>query len=298
MAIVPAFLWIKVTRLFLLLYVCISLAACQSEKGNAVEETIDWKSLEFTCVKEKNPPLDKEADHWFKSARAIEKGLKSGTDAQMVELYEMAAARNHYKAISNLANTYAYGDTGSANYDRAIELVEQGMKLQMPDAYYVMGHFIEQGLGVKQDKVAALTYFRKAADLGSPAGLYTVGDKLLGDFRQSPDKDKIMPIGIQMLECSLGQGFAKAGLALGSYFSTRDENKERGLVYFQKAAALGDSQALYMLQAAFAEGKRGVTKDPTRAACYKRLSDELDADKTKKFPDIDRICPLPPKPMP
>ena len=52
-----------------------------------MEETIDWKSLEFTCVTEKNPPLDKEADHWFQSARAIEKGRKPGTDKQMVELY-------------------------------------------------------------------------------------------------------------------------------------------------------------------------------------------------------------------
>ena len=282
----------------MLMAVALGLAACQPGKGNAVEETIDWKSLEFTCVRGENPPLDKEADHWFKSARAIEKGRKPGTDAQMVELYEMAAAKNHYKAILNLANTYAYGDTGAPNYDRAIELVEQGMKLQMPDAFYVMGHFVEQGLGVKQDKNAALTYFRKAADMGSPDGQFTVGDKLLGDFRQSPDKDKIIPIGIQMLECALGQGFAKAGVALGYYFSTRDENKERGLVYFQKAAALGNTKAFYFLHSAFKDGEDGFAKDPARAACYKRLSDELDADKTKKFPNIDRICPLPPKPMP
>ena len=263
-----------------------------------MEETIDWKSLEFTCVKEKNPPLDKEADHWFKSARAIEKGERSGTDAQMVELYEMAAARNHYKAIVNLAGIYADGDGVKSDEGRAVELLERGMRMEAPLAYYNMGAFLSQGLGVKKDQVAALAYFRKAADLGSPAGQYAVGDKLLGDFRQSPDKDKIMPIGIQMLECALGQGFAKAGVALGYYFSTRDENKERGLVYFQKAAALGDTKALYFLYSAFKDGEDGFAKDPTRAACYKRLSDELDADKTKKFPNIDRICPLPPKPMP
>ena len=176
----------------------LGLAACQPGKGNAVEETIDWKSLEFTCVKEKNPPLDKEADHWFKSARAIEKGERSGTDAQMVELYEMAAARNHYKAIVNLAGIYADGDGVKSDEGRAVELLERGMRMEAPLAYYNMGAFLSKGLGVKKDQVAALAYFRKAADLGSPAGQYAVGDKLLGDFRQSPDKDKIMPIGIQI----------------------------------------------------------------------------------------------------
>lgn len=285
-------------RLLLLSTIFLGLTACQPGEGNAVEETIDWKSLEFTCVKEQKPPLDKEADHWFKSARAIEKGERPGTDALMIELYEKAAARNHPKAIVNLAGIYGSGDGVAPDERKAVALLERGMSMNIPLAYYNMGAFLTQGIGVKQDRVAALAYFRKAADLGNPAGQYAVGDKLLGDFRQSPDKDKIMPIGIQMLECALGQGFAKAGLALGSYFSTRDENKERGLVYFQKAAALGDSQALYMLRTAFTEGKRGVTKDPARAACYKRLSDELDADKTKKFPNIDRICPLPPKPLP
>ena len=280
--------------------VALGLAACQPGKGNAVEETIDWKSLEFTCVKEKNPPLDKDADHWFKSARAIEKGERSGTDAQMVELYEMAAARNHYKAIVNLAGIYADGDGVKSDEGRAVELLERGMRMNAPLAYYNMGAFLSQGIGVKKDQVAALAYFRKAADLGSPAGQYAVGDKLMAEFSASPDRDKVLPIAISMLECSLGQGFAKAGMRLGSHFSGVGyvTNKERGLPYFQKAAALGDSQALYMLQTAFTEGKRGVIKDPTRASCYKRLSDELDADKTKKFPNIDRICPLPAKPMP
>ena len=57
----------------MLMAVALGLAACQPGRGNVVEETMDGKSLEFTCVKEKNPPFDKESDHWFKSARAIEK---------------------------------------------------------------------------------------------------------------------------------------------------------------------------------------------------------------------------------
>ena len=276
------------------------ISACQPGKGNAVEKNIDWKSLEFTCIKEQNPPLDKEADHWFKSARAIEKGESPGTNARMIELYEMAAAKDHHKAIVNLAGLYGSGDGVEPNERRAIELLERGMKMNAPLAYYNMGAFLSQGIGVKQDKIAALTYFRKAADMGSPAGQYAVGEKLLTEFSVSPEQDKIVPIAIQMLECALGQGFSKAGLELGSHFSGVGfaTNKERGLPYFQKSAALGDSQALYVLQTVFKEGEYGLAKDPVRAACYQRLWSELRDDKAKKFPNIDRICPLPPKPMP
>lgn len=296
----PARLGTNVPRLLLLLTLCAGLAACQPGKGNAVEQNTDWKSLEFTCTKEQNPPLDKEADHWFKSARAIEKGERSGTNAQMIDLYEKAAAKDHFKAIINLANIYGSGEGVEPDERRAVSLLEHGMRMNVPSAYYNMGTFLQQGIGVKQDRVAALAYFRKAADMGSPDGQYAVGDKLMAEFSASPDKDKVLPIAISMLECSLGQGFSKAGMRLGSHFSGVGyvTNKERGLPYFQKAAALGDDQAIYMLQTAFEEGEYGLTKDPARAACYKRLWNEIKADKTKKFPNIDRICPLPPKPLP
>ena len=263
-----------------------------------MEETIDWKSLEFTCVKEKNPPFDRESDHWFKSARAIEKGERPGTDAQMVELYEMAAAKNHFKAIVNLANIYGSGNGVEPDERRAVELLERGMSMNIPSAYFNMGTFLQQGIGVKQDKVAALAYFRKAADMGMPAGQYVVGDKLTDIFAVSPDREKGFPIAIQMLECALSQGFAKAGIMLGSIYFVGEKNTELGLFYYQKTAALGDGQALYTLQTTFEEGEYGLTKDPARAACYKRLWNEIKADKTKKFPNIDRICPLPPKPLP
>ena len=41
-----------------------------------------------------------------------------------------------------------------------------------------------------------------------------------------------------------------------------------------------------------------LAKDEVRAACYKILSDESDEDKTKKFSNINIICPLPPQKMP
>jgi len=258
-----------------------------------MKDKIDAASLEFTCVKEQNPPLDKEADEWFQLARRIERGEQSGTAQQVLELYEKAVAKNHYKAINNLAHIYIMGDIVKINRKRAVKLTEQGMKLESPMAYHAMGVYLSQGIGVKQDETAALAYYRKSADLGNPAGQYTVGDVFLGEFRQSPDADRIMGIGIRMLECALEQGYAKAGVELGYYFTTRDERKERGLVYFQKAAALGNRNALYSLMSAFKDGTDGASEDPERAACYKELRNEHKADRKKTFPDIDQRCPLP-----
>ncbi|VAW61197.1 hypothetical protein MNBD_GAMMA10-2142 [hydrothermal vent metagenome] len=261
--------------------------------GDSMKKKSDLASLEFSCLKEQNPPLDKEADEWFQQARRIERGEQPGTAKEVIELYEKAVAKDHYKAINNLAKIYTMGDITETDHHRALKLTERGMQLESPIAYYTMGVNLEHGIGVKPDSAASLVYLRKSADMGCPPGQYIVGEILLGNFRQTPDAERIMGIGIQMLECSLEQGYAKAGVELGYYFTTRDEHKERGLVYFQKAAALGDSDALYSLMSAFRDGTEGAPQDQERAACYDKLRDELDKDKKKKFPDIDQRCPLP-----
>ncbi|VAW68146.1 hypothetical protein MNBD_GAMMA08-1485 [hydrothermal vent metagenome] len=261
--------------------------------GDSMKKKSDLASLEFSCIKEQNPPLDKEADEWFQQARRIERSEQPGTAKEVIELYEKAVAKDHYKAINNLATIYIMGDIVETDHHRVLKLAEQGMQLESPMAYYAMGVNLEHGIGVKQDNPASLAYFRKSADMGYPPGQYAVGEILLGDFRQTPDAERIMGIGIQMLECSLEQGYAQAGIELGYYFTTRDDHKERGLVYFQKAAALGDSDALYALLSAFEDGTEGAPQDPERAACYDILWNEYKADRKKTFPDIDQRCPLP-----
>jgi len=261
--------------------------------GDSMKKKIDLASLEFSCIKEQSPPLDKEADEWFQQARRIERGEQPGTAKEVIELYEKAVAKDHYKAINNLATIYIMGDIVETDHHRVLKLAEQGMQLESPMAYYAMGVNLEHGIGVKQDNPASLAYFRKSADMGYPPGQHAIGEILLGDFRQTSDAKRIMGIGIQMLECALEQDYAKAGVELGYYFSTRDEHKERGLVYFQKAAALGHRSALFILMTAFEEGKRGASQDPERASCYDKLWNEQKIDKKKKFPDIDQRCPLP-----
>ncbi|WP_454724772.1 MULTISPECIES: tetratricopeptide repeat protein [Cupriavidus] len=259
---------------------------------------IDWETLQFTCTVEQFPPVDPEADVWFKQARALEKLDQQANDAEMLRLYQQAAERGHYKAINNLAILYSEGMGAPRNESKAVDLIERLMKMNVAQGYYQMGVFLEQGIGVRKDKIAAQSYFRKAADMGNRYGQWAVGEELLGLFARQPEpaRSRGKAIGKQMLECALSQDLAEAAHALGMEYLIADKDTPSALLYFQKAAALGYNDSLYKLYALFDEGKHGLAKDPKRAACYDRLWEQLQAEPGKRFPDIDHLCPLPPPP--
>ena len=260
-------------------------------------DRIEWDSLNFTCKQEVNPPLNPEADGWYRHARELQKKDEDKYIQTIVPYFEKAVERKHYNAMHRLALLYVDGAEGFApNEGKAVDLVEQVISLNVPSGYFQMGVFLEQGIGVKQDRKAALIYMRKAADMGNPQGQLAVGKKLIG-VEDRAIRVKTAPIGKAMLECALSQGLGEAGYQLSFHVLIADKDATGALRLLQAAAALGHNQSLFSLAKAFDEGT-WVTKDPQRAACYARLSRESDEDKTKRFPNIDRICPLPPAPMP
>lgn len=266
-------------------------------------KNINWQDLEFTCTQEKNllPKPDPEAEQWFQESRRLYKTHPPGNDIfekQILKLLLQAAERNHAKALNNLVVMYSQADGVDADEAKAVDYAERLVKMNVGMGFYHMGVFLEQGIGVEQDRKAALVYFRKAADLGNAQGQLVVGKKMITEFLLTPMRDKAVPIGVKMLECSLAQGHAPAGEQLGWHYAISESNIEKSLAYFQKAGALGHSESLFHLYKVFEKGEDGIAKDPQRAACYKDLDEILDADKTKRFPNIDKLCPLPPKPMP
>ena len=286
---------------FALLVFLAFITGCSAGGGDTKLEPpkIDWNSLEFTCTHEKDrlPKPDAEADEWFKTARAYDKSGKESLESQMLELYLKAAERSHVKALNNLVLVYLEGQGVEPDAAQAVEYAERLVKMEIGMGYYHMGVFLEQGIGVEQDRPASLAYFRRAADLGNAQGQHVVGKKLLRIHKDAPEPERVRAIAIRMLECSLAQGAAMAGNELGWEFTEGTGEVSRGLAYFQKAAALGDRSSLYSLYSTFDEGKRGIKKDSARAACYYKLLEEVRADNKKTFPNIDRICPLPPKPF-
>ncbi len=284
-------------RCLLLVTILSGPTACGQPGGEDVADIhkLDWKAMAFTCTTEQNPPLDPEADVWFQQARAYEKLDQEANDKEMLRLYRQAAERGHYKAIFNLSRLYIYGSGVPQDEGKALDLVEQALKLNIPYAYYSMGAMLQQGIGVRQDKTAALAYYRRAADLGNRYGQWVIGREFSNAFGRhpEPERSRAFAIAVQMLECALGQELPQAGHELGLHYVHMEKNTPKGLVYFQKAGTLGHTDSLYWLYATFKNGNYGVEKDPERAACYDRLWRESDDNPGKRFPDLDQRCPLP-----
>jgi len=127
----------------------------------------------FTCAYEKdhNPPLDVEAEGWFQHARHLEKveGVKDWP--RIVGLYEKAIARDHWKAMHNLARLYRTGWPGrpgvEKNTGKMLDLYERMVELKIPLGYYNWAVAAESGRGMLRSDHMASSYMFQAAQLGS-----------------------------------------------------------------------------------------------------------------------------------
>jgi uncharacterized protein len=265
---------------------------------------IDWKTLQFECRNEDKLAAapDSEAQANYEKANSLHKsGIKAGNElmlAESVKLLHTAAEKGHVKAMNNLVLAYLDGEGVKQSDKTAVEWAEKMIARNSGRGHYHMGVFLEQGIGVKPDRAAALTYMRKAADLGNPQGQLAAAKSLIRTVAQTPERDAGYAIATSMLKCALAQGLAEAGYELGVFYKIHLEDMPQALAAYQAGAKLGHNQSLFKLATLFEDGRDGLPKDDARAACYRRLLSELDADKSKTFPNLDQICPLPPRKMP
>ncbi|MEI9532613.1 DUF6396 domain-containing protein [Moellerella wisconsensis] len=263
------------------------------------------KNFQFTCVQEKDrfPPLDPEADMWFKEARHLEKQKGKKDYVKIGSLYRQAAMKNHYKAIGNLQALLAQGKVtpsqGQFRQQEVIDLVERLIKMDIPFGYFIMGTYLQQGYGVEQDSEAAFQYMLKAAVMGNPDGQYAIGDKFL--YRNTPSFR--LDLGRTMLACAAEQGYSKAAYELALDYKNEDNNKS--LYYFQLSTRYGYERSAYKLAKIFSANDPsneldylGQRIDPERVKRYQKIYNELDKNPYAKFPDIDKIVPLPPAELP
>lgn len=282
-----------------------ALVGCKPKIENPMTApTPNLELLAFECKHESDllPKPDIEADEWYRQANKLYKiGIEKGLAAPLADsasLLTRSADRGHVKAMNNLVLAYQRGEGVKQSDSEAVSWAERLIQRNIGMGYYHMGVFLQQGIGVRPDRKAALTYFRKAADLGNAQGQLVVGDKIARAFVQTPDKEHGFLIARTMLQCALDQGLAEAGHSLGMHYEIFEEKGLEAAGAYQAAARLGHRQSLWSLHTLFDKGAPGLEPDPARAACYERLFDESAEDKTRRFPDLDKICPLPPQGMP
>ncbi|MGY3258878.1 TPR repeat protein [Pseudomonas chlororaphis] len=258
----------------------------------------------FTCAYEKdhNPPLDAEADGWFQQARALEKvrGMKDWRT--IVGLYEKAIAKDHWKAMHNLAGLYRTGWPGQPgveqNTSKMLDLYERMVKLKVPLGYYDWAVTVESGRGVLKSDRMASSYMFQAAQLGSPLAQVQLGQYFaFGLPRDKQDDD----MAERYYRCAGAQEDPGAILKTASFYKNAKLNMPLALFYYQRAASLGESTGFSYLSGVFESEPEpinnfGYPPDPKLHELYTGLWKQLRADRNLRFPNLMKDHPLPPHP--
>ncbi|NWK78162.1 DUF6396 domain-containing protein [Aquitalea sp. LB_tupeE] len=284
------------------------LGACQAQPQHAMPDVSAVQAkLAFSCAYEQDrlPPLNPEADQLFKYARWLWRGNivspKPAVYADMARYYRIAAAYGHYKANFNLQNLYSQGVI-DGDIEEMLDLNDSLIKAGIPVGYYLLGHYVEGGVGYDANKELALKYFRKAADLGNKEAQYYVGDLLT---RLTISEPIPFEIGLQMQRCAAEQGHGKSAQEMG-IASQYQKKFTEAVKYFEMGARAGDYLSAGMLSDGF------KTKDPNDSDYLALPIDQERSDRYQSLmrqlmnyeifnpvlPDLAAIIPPPPAPLP
>ncbi|AZD09498.1 hypothetical protein C4K26_4104 [Pseudomonas chlororaphis] len=258
----------------------------------------------FTCAYEKdhNPPLDAEAEQWFQQARALEKvrGVKDWRT--IVGLYEKAIAKDHWKAMHNLAGLYRTGWPGQPGVEqdtsKMLDLYERMVKLKVPLGYYNWAVVVENGQGVLKSDRMASSYMFQAAQLGSPLAQVQIGNYLSFALPRDKQDDQMAE---PYFRCAGAQDSPDAIIETAAFYEIARKNKPLALFYYQRAASLGDFIGIESLIGAFSvkpgpTNNFGYQPDEKLHEFYSGLSRQLDANPDLRFPNLMKDHPLPPHP--
>ena len=302
------------------------LTACDMDKKKVpgyMQELapFDPHIASFECRTEASavPPIDAQAEDWFLEARALEDGFTYVDDVdykKVVRLTRQAAERHHWKAMLNLASLYVEGRDPPNGEDAALMLVSQAVELGIPAAYDRMGTYYLNGTGVSANVDRAYAFFQKAAAMGNPQAMAFLGEKMdAGADDLKPGYWGNIPIAIKMFECALSQGYGPAAVEMKPMYAFPRAPDGKGLGSATPASRDRVMRALH-------EGVKGGCKycadrlfiefdhasdladmfvpfiDKARGQRYDMLGDALSFNPDRRFPNLDKILPLPPAVLP
>ena len=275
----------------------------------------------FECQTEasKVPPIDAQADDWFLEARAMEDGSVYVDDVDyknVVRLTRQAAERHHWKAMLNLASLYVERHDPPNGENEAVALVSQAIELGIPAAYDRMGTYYLNGTGVRGDPDRAYAFFQKAAQMGNPQSMAFLGEKMdAGADGLKPGYWGNIPIAIKMFECALAQGYGPAAVEMKPMYevprapdgtelgSETPETRDRVMRALHEGVKGGCKYCADRLFLEFArpdelENMFVPFIDKARGQRYDMLGDALSFNPDRRFPNLDKILPLPPATLP
>lgn len=296
-------LWIKpLINLF-----CLALLmGCDQQTQSVAKEQHTMQPINYTCALEKdhNPPLDAEADKYFQAARQLEKTNGWEDWPKIVELYNKAIEKNHWKAMNNLAihyrkGEYARGDkmdhqTGiKKDPAKALALYAKMVDLNVPMGYYNMAIAIGRGEVPNAKRTDGGLYMMKAAELGYPMAQVALGNYYAFGLPRAEQRSDIAE---QYFKCAGKQDNAEALIEVASFYKIAKKNNPLAAYYYQKALSLGNKVGAMILETAFEEddvSQFGYKPDKDLEQFYNKLYAELQNNPDLRFPNLMKNHPLP-----
>jgi hypothetical protein len=201
--------------------------------------------------------------------------------------------------------------------EEVVSKMEILMRQGVADAFFWMGEFHGTGYGVNFSIARKWAFYELAADLGSPLAQTEIA-LALPYAERSQEKPNVakwanQPLEFKLLECAHVQGFGKASYSLGLILDvaavggplilssiTPEEQFARALQILHDGVKFGSEDAANYLFASFDDGDPLVRRliDPVRARRYKTLAEALWHNPDLRFPNLDRVLPLPPAKLP
>lgn len=275
----------------------------------------------FTCQIEatKVPPIDAQADAWFREAQALDDPDMWEEDRdykKIVQLTRQAVERRHWKSMLNLATLYLEKRDPPHGEMEALALVEQAMRLGIPAAYDRMGTYYMNSVGVPGDATKAFAFWQKAAEMGNPHAMGYLGEKMSSTW-DIPNEGywANIPVATKMLECALAQGYGPAAYRLANLRGwpraadskiagpRTTETRALALMTLHTGVMFGCSDCALHLSVEFRNPHDLADMivphlDKARSERYGVLNDALDSNPLLRFPNLDKVLPLPPATLP
>jgi TPR repeat protein len=222
--------------------------------------------------------------------------------------FRIAAEKGNPAAQVNMADIYRLGETGEVNGDEAFQWALKATKQNYPSGFNQLGLLYRDGIGVRQDTLKAIEYFKKSIELKSPlvancnlANIYFGGYNIPRDLNESAKYAEygakfnqvscmnvlanILIIGnvqipkdykraFELAQRSHELGYANGSNTLG--FMYRDGlgvqvDYQMALNYFNQAVEKGSFNGLVSLGRMYFEGL-GVPKDVAKADQYFKMA--------------------------
>ena len=227
------------------------LAYLQSayEKSGDAEKAEEYKNQFLAwcdeAVNSENPRYLCSAGDVYGSARYIDQD-----DTKRFDYYMKAADAGDADAMHEVGVMYGDGVGTEPSFEIASEWIQKSADCGDTEAMNDLGFLYFNGYGVEQDPSIAMDYYTKAADLGNTEAMENIANAYL--YGNGVEQD--LELAVEWYQKAMEYGSLDAMAQLAIIYRDVQNNPELACHTFEKAADLGNYQALMGMGYAYENG--------------------------------------------